>query len=301
MIFDCKINVMGGVFMFKEFDGKSVIIMSCSDCNIHCKHCYISYGGNFSADALCDIIMKLKPKYEIMINGTEPLLHKDFLDAYALAGYKSPITNGLVFKDNYDYISTLKEHGIEELRISYHFDLHDSISQVEKSYLEQLFKEIRKRGLKLCIMCSLTSQNYKLIPQYCKKALALGATAIKFTNFLSQGRAKNMDSHLILNDEQIADFFKILKQERNKYDKNTLEIRRCGSFGNDNKNKTHFKCDAGTSNVCITPDLKVYPCIFLCKKGYEIGYYEDGKIFVDDSFQNDGTKCLSKEILNSKN
>lgn len=287
--------------MYKEYEGNGIIVMGCSDCNVHCKHCYISYAGNFSGEQLCDIISNLKPKHnEIMINGSEPLMHKDFLKAYVIAGYKSPITNGLIFKNNYGYISTLKEYGIEELRISYHFDLHDKISAVSKTYLEDLFKEIRKRGLKLCIMCSLTSETYKFVPDYCARALEMGATAIKFTNFLSQGRAKNMDSKLILSNEQIAEFFEILKNERNKYDKNVLEIRRCGSFGNDMHNKTNFKCDAGTSMVCVTPDLKVYPCVFLCKKGYEIGYYENGKIFIDDDFKFDSTKCMAKEILNSK-
>lgn len=68
--------------------------MSCSDCNVRCRHCYISYAGNMSSKTLCDMISKLKDKYEILINGTEPLMHKDYVRAYALAGYKSPITNG---------------------------------------------------------------------------------------------------------------------------------------------------------------------------------------------------------------
>lgn len=109
-----------------------------------------------------------------------------------------------------------------------------------------------------------------------------------------------MDSNLILSQDQLNEFFDILKEERNKYDKNILEIRRCGSFGNDLRNKTNFKCDAGTNNIAVTPDFKVYPCIFLSKQGHEIGYYEDGKVYVDSDFIHDGSKCLAKEILNDR-
>ncbi|MBE7075309.1 MAG: radical SAM protein [Clostridiales bacterium] len=287
--------------MVKEFQGKYVTIMSCSDCNIKCKHCYISYGGNFSGDQLYEMVSTLQNKYEVMINGTEPLMHKEFLKSYKLINIKSPITNGLVFKDNYNYIDELKQCGINELRISYHFDLHEQISQVDKAYLENLFKEIRKRGLKLCLMCSITSNNYKNIPIYCKKAVALGATAIKFTNFLSQGRAKNLDSNLILSQKQIYEFFEIINEVRTVYDKNILEIRRCGSFGNDLNHKCNFKCDAGIGGVCITPDCNVYPCIFLCKKGNEIGYYKDGKIYIDTDLKFNSTTCMAKDILNNKN
>lgn len=138
--------------------------------------------------------------------------------------------------------------------------------------MEDLFKVIREKGLKLCLMCTITGLNYKLIPNYCKKAVELGATAIKFTNFISQGNARNLDSKLILNEEQLEEFFEIIYNQRQKYDKEVLDIRRCGSFGNDLIHKCNFHCTAGTITVCITPDLKVYPCIFQCKQGNEIGF-----------------------------
>lgn len=103
--------------MLQEFNGKRVIVMACSDCNIRCKHWYISYKGSFSGKELYELISNLIDIYKILINGTEPLIHKEFLPSYKLAGYKSPITNGLVFKDNLNYLDELKENGINEIRI----------------------------------------------------------------------------------------------------------------------------------------------------------------------------------------
>lgn len=284
--------------MKKEFNGDSVIIMSCSKCNANCKHCYISFDGNLDGSELYDMVSKLKDKYKIYINGTEPLMNKEFLKSYELATYDEPITNGLVFYNNYEYIDELKKVGIKEIRLSYHFDMHDIISPVKKEYLHELFEEIKKRGLDFVIMCSLSSSNYMKVPEYCAAAVKFGAKAIKFTNFISQGKAKELDQELMLKKEHYDEFFKLLHEMRDKYDKDVLEIRRCGSFGADTYGKSNFKCDAGIECVCITPDKKVYPCIFFCKEGNEIGYYDDGKIFITKEFINDGNKCLARSTYN---
>ena len=101
-----------------------------------------------------------------------------------------------------------------------------------------------------------------------------------------------------LSSENYREFFELLHKIRDKYDKNILEIQRCGSFGHDTYGKSNFLCDAGVDFVCITPDKKVYPCNFFCKPGNEIGYYKDGKIYITKEFKNDQTKCLAKETYN---
>ena len=60
----------------------------------------------------------------------------------------------------------------------------------------------------------------------------------------------------------------------------------------------NFSCPAGKDSVFITPNKKVYPCAFLAKPNNEIGYYENGKIFISDDFENDQTICLAKSQLN---
>ena len=282
----------------KIYNGENVVIMCAKTCNANCKHCYLSYEGDFDGDDLYAMVDKLKNRYKIMFNGSEPLMHKEYLKSYKLSGYTSPITNGLVFYNNFDYIDTLKEYGIDNLRISYHFDMHEQISPVPKNFLEELFKEIKKRNVKLTIMCSLSKLDYMNLEKYCKRAKDFGADAIKFTNFINQGKAKNMEQNLFLDKEDYDLFFKLLHKVRDKYDKNELEILRCGSFGKDTYGKSNFICDAGTNVVCITPDKKVYPCLFYCKPGNEIGYYKDGNIYITKEFKNDHTKCLAKEKYN---
>lgn len=80
-------------------------------------------GGNLEGSELYDMVEKLKDRYEIYINGSEPLINRDYLKSYELSQYGSPIINGLVFYNNFDYIDKLKSAGITNLRISYHFYL----------------------------------------------------------------------------------------------------------------------------------------------------------------------------------
>jgi len=280
------------------YEGEKVIIMSCSDCNVKCKHCYVSFKGNFTREKLLEVVNSLSERYKVGINGTEPLLHKEYLDAIKMVHQKRVLTNGLVFKDNYDYISELKEYGIDMFGISYHFDFHDSISIVSRDYLDKLFQEIIKRGVKVQVMTTITSNNYKKVPEYCEYCYNNGICSIRFTNFLRQGNANNLDEKLVLSDEERYEFFNIIDEMRDKYPLDKLIIKRCGSFGNNPYGKKNLVCPAGTDLAVITPDLQVYPCIFLAKPGNEIGFYKNGNIYISDNYTHDSSECKTLMKVN---
>ena len=256
------------------FNGKYVMLMSCSRCNVKCKHCYISYKNDFSPEELKKIACNLSKKYNIMINGAEPLVDLRYLESYPIINQKHILTNGFALINNYaETIENLKKNGIDNISISYHFDMHDKFSSINKKDLEDLFRKIILDGFKLRIMATITSENYKKIEDYCELAYKMGAKSIKFTNFVNQGKAKNLDNRLILTNEQKKEFFIKINNARTRYDKKDLLIERCGTFGKDltKTNDEHFKCGAGSELVVITPDKSVYPCVFLTSKGNEIG------------------------------
>ena len=124
-----------------EFNGNNVIIMTCSDCNIKCKHCYIGYSGNFDANALYNLCLKLKEKYNnIYLNGTEILLHEDFFDTIKLLKQDFILTNGLVLYKNEILMEKLHDIGIKHIDMSYHFGIHDDISVVNFCIIEDNVK-----------------------------------------------------------------------------------------------------------------------------------------------------------------
>ena len=283
----------------KEFDGSTVIIMTCSNCNVHCKHCYINYSGNFDAEELYNLCENLTQKHSVQLNGTEILLHPEYFKSLELVKYPYVLTNGLQLHKEPELIDELVKVGVKYVGMSYHFGIHEEISKVPRYIIEENIPKLRAKGILPELRTTLTSKNYLMISSMCEEAINMGAGAIKFTNYMKTGSAKNMPDDNILSQSQVDTFFKLLQEERRKYSKDTLLIRRCGTFGKDcTKCKSSFNCLAGRNMAVITPNMNVYPCIFLMEPGYEIGKVEDGKIWIYQDIDNDGHECLAKEVNN---
>lgn len=281
-----------------EYTGNEVTIMACSDCNTKCKHCYIGYSGNFTHDVLLELCLTLLKRYKVSLNGTELLLHPEYFDIMQLIEQDFIITNGLELSKNPALIHELCKIGIKYVGISDHFFIHETISSVNTEMIENLLKVLSANGFCADIRTTITSQNYNRLNEMCDLAYAMGASGIKFTNYIHAGAATELNEDNILLDEQLMEFFRQLEIARSRYDKSEFNIRRCGTFGYSNNGKFH--CPAINESVIITPDLKVYPCIFLARRGYEIGIVKNNKIFLYDQYQFDGKVCMAMQLLNKK-
>ena len=280
----------------KEYTGKTVKIMTCSKCNTKCKHCYINYSGDFDPDELYDLVKTLKKKYEVRLNGTEPLINEEYLKSFKLAEEEIVLTNGLVFKDNLELVDKIKDTGVKRICISYHFLLQELISSVKKEYLDEIIPKIREKGIDVELMCTISKLNYNRIIEFCDKAISLGANYIYFIEYMD----KNNLEGLSLTKEERNEFFKQLSEARDKYDKDVLMVTRCGNFNRDSyKYDKNFNCPAYNDMVVMTPDYKIYPCNFLISKEEEIGYYKDGKIYVVDNYECNPNECLYCKKQNS--
>lgn len=282
-----------------EYNGEKITVMACSKCNIDCEHCYISYKGNMTPEYLKNTVKNLSKKYKVEIIGSEILTDLDYLESYPIAGQDFLMTNGLALYQKPDLIKLLKEYGIKKIFMSYHFGIQDDISSVKIQQLEENIKNIHANGLKIRLYTTVTTKNYKLIHEVIESAKKYGVYSVRFTNYINQGNALNMNLSNILTEEQLNVFFNEIKTERQQNDINKMKITRCGSFGNGNSK--NFICYAGINNVVLTPDNSIYPCIFLAKPGYEIGYYDTQKVNILNKIDNDGKECAVKEICNNKN
>lgn len=279
---------------YKKYCGKTVKIMCCSMCNNKCSHCYINYSGNFDPDELLEIVNKLKNKFEVKINGTEPLLNERYLKSFKAAGEELVLTNGLVFKDNLDLVDKIIESGIKRICISYHFLIQKDISRVDSCYLDQLIPKIRKKGIDVELMCTISSNNYDRILDFCKKTVELGANYIYFIEYMSKEDSTNIvDKKYLLDNEMRKKFFQQLEFARKMYDMNTLMITRCGNFGlNPYSSNKNFYCPAYDNLVVMTPDYKIFPCNFLISESNEIGFYKNGDIFIKENYVSCNNNCL---------
>lgn len=282
-----------------EYTGKKVIFMLCSNCNVNCKHCYVSYTGNRNAKETLELVKKLKNKYEIFFNGTEILLDLDYLKCLKEVNQYSIMSNGILLA-NKEVRDKLRENGIKRIGISYHMEIHDEISIIKESFIIKLINTLVDEGFEVKLMTTITSKNYKNIIEYCKIAKKLRVHTIKFTNFLHLGNGNEMDENLILNKEQLNEFFDLLKEARSIFSKHDLNIARCGTFGMDNTHKCNFSCPAINNQVTITPDNKVYPCFFMAGVGSPIGELINDKIYLYEEISNNEKQCLTQEKFANK-
>lgn len=282
----------------KEYTGEKVTFLCTSACNINCSHCYVCYKGKRNPDELLELVKNLKDKYKIMLNGAEVLTDPEYLKSYKEIGQPWILSNGLaLLKPN--IIEKLKSNSITSVSMSYHFGIHDEISVVKYKQILEIIEILRANGLNYRFLTTITSKNYQLIEEMCKESYQLGAKGIMFTNFIRQGNGINLEE-LILTKQQLKEFFEYLKIVRSMYDKKNLIIERSGTFGMDEtSSNNHFCCEFGDNRIYITPDNNVYPCIFLTKPGYEIGKLIDGKIMVEEKYENNHDKCLVSELCNN--
>lgn len=264
-----------------EYDGKTIKIMTCSNCNMKCKQCYVAYTGNFESEKLFQVVGLLKSKYEILLNGTEPLIN-NYLDSFKISDEKFILTNGLVFKNNLNLVNDIKNAGINRICMSYQYEIQKDIDSVSLSYLDEIFPKIRDMGIDVEMMCTITSKNYNLLDEICEKAIKLKANYLYLLEYMYQGNAQSkMSGDLRLTDQMRENFFEDLKKVREKYDKYKLYIYRSGNMGDDNINHKKVVCGAGIDMVTMTPDYKIYPCNLLIDERFCIGYFDGEKVYID--------------------
>ena len=281
-----------------EYNGKSITIMCCSKCNVKCKHCYIEYTGNIPSKKLEEMVLKLKDKYEVSLNGTEILLNPNYLKAIKLLEQERILTNGIVIHNNDELLEKMKDSGIKWVCMSYHFDFHDLISPVKKEIVHDNIKRLKEKGFKVELMSTISSTNYRKVEEMVQKSIALGADCIRFTNLFNEGRTVDLDNKLLLTNDQINEFFDQFYQCKELYG-DMIKVRRSGTFSRDlRKDNSTYYCPANENTIALAPNYKVYPCPFLVREGYEIGEYNNGKIYIDELYENDNTRCMLHEILN---
>lgn len=201
---------------FIEYTGNAIKIMTCSNCNMKCTHCYIPYSGNFDSEQLLETVKTLKNKYKVLLNGTEPLLN-NYLASFKEAEEKFILTNGLIFKDNLDLVDKIKDAGITRICMSYQFAIQNDINSVGLNYLDDIFPKVRAKNIDVEAMCTITSKNYNLIETICEKAISLGANYLYFIEYMHDGSTKfNLNQNLKLTDGMREEFFKQLKIVRKK-------------------------------------------------------------------------------------
>ncbi|GEM_PF-2525233 len=283
---------------YEQYPGWQIIIMPTTVCNAGCKHCYLRNSSSLDPDQLMEMIKNFQSQgYNVYLNGSEPLANPDYLKAFKLADQKIAMTNGEIIYENPPYIYQIADAGIKTLGISYHFDMHKEWSKIPLRLAETALSIAQNAGINARVMTTITKPFIEKIPQYCSWCVERGYPEIRFTNFMSQGRAQTLDRQLILDADDRKRYYEIISEQREKYPIDVLRISSCGSFGA--CGTPNFSCMAMRDFVVLTPDLKVYPCFFQIEKGMECGVYENGHIFTKIGYTQPQNDCSALRLYNT--
>lgn len=285
---------------YTEFSGEKITICLTSACNIKCKHCYIDYSGAWDIQELKELIPIWRQKYKVSLNGAEPLTNLEYLNLYSLAGYHNIFTNGKAIVDNPNIMEHMKRNGIDHVAISYH--LGSEVSPLSTQMVERAIFLLVNSGFEVEIMTTISKQNYKQIDSICDKALELGAKQLYLLNYIKKGNGVNGDKYVLSADE-IKEFVTTMTRIREKYPKEQLYIQRAGLFDSQKYiTKDCFECYA-CRHAVITPEKKIYPCIFCIDANYQIGHLEGQTLLVSPSSIDAlplGNGCLACNIYNGQ-
>lgn len=275
------------------YNGKTVQIMAMSECPNHCAHCCIRYKGHIPFEQLDQMMDKYSKEYErVILNGTELMMDERYIALCDKYGQNFIYTNGNLL--NVESRAMLKKHGISRLSISLHYGIQEQISEYSLKEISDKIRETLADGFKVRVLCTISRDNYKLIPDIAAYVYSLGVKSLKFINMIKEGRAEGeVFEGTFLSKTELEEFFDILDETRKKYDKKDFYITRNGAFGDDEKHKNNFECPAGKDWIVLTPNHKVYPCNGLIYDEHCIGHWNDEGIFIDKEFRHDCKECMT--------
>ncbi|MFH1399617.1 MAG: radical SAM protein [Candidatus Woesearchaeota archaeon] len=276
---------------------KTAIVFANSQCNTQCNHCYVPLLGERDPGELVDIVHALQAQdFAVTIAGTETLLNPGYLDAYQAAGQHYLLTNGLLLLQQPDLFERMHNKGIDDLRISLHFGIHELLGCVPESQVREAIELSQKEGFKVVLNTVIADKNYQYADGMCQEAKAIGMDGIHFIRYLPIGRGEFLSGVKTLTPEQRVDFFNIIMQARAVLPKKDLEIVIHGNFGPRRDTKGEIMatrdeyCPAGREQFVITPDNIVYPCPFFMNTS--IGVVDDTFTVRVEPFNVLRTRCL---------
>lgn len=247
----------------------SVFIELTNRCNFSCPFCYIN--NNDSADSTLPRWDELKEEIDFLISkgmlycilsGGECLLYPDFKELYLYLKKKGVLvtvfTNGYLLNERFfdlfeqymPYKIEISIYGIDDVS----YKLTTNTKYIDSNRLFDNILELKKRGI--YVVCktpvtSLTEQIYPSIMAWCDEKevpFYLGYEMIE--TYSGHSRSQFEASKVLIN--------KLRKEDNEAFWNNESMMRMAFQ---DEKKKIQFDCSAGRTEIHISADNKILPCM----------------------------------------
>jgi radical SAM protein with 4Fe4S-binding SPASM domain len=253
---------MDNVCLFRNSGGTPRVLWEItSQCNLRCRHCYISKGEKElpwpEVKQIADSLSNLGIQ-EVILSGGEPLLRNDIFEIvaylYKLGHGVDVCTNGTLLTD--DAVRELS-HYLSEISVS--LDgctslLYERMRGETESFSKvvQGIEALGKYGCQVHIITVVTAINYDYLPEIVRLAYQLGSASITLLGLVDQA------TPLRLAAEQKAFVQTLIRDLQQQYQ---------GKFAVNSKrifdSPPFHKCRAGLNVFGIDASGNLLPCILL--------------------------------------
>lgn len=248
-------------------------------CNKRCRHCY--QNEHHSHDLpLTDLQLVLSRMEEALIKwdrkgslsftGGEPFVRQaelfslmdevDRIDAFA---YYDILTNGSLISDDVA-IALKKQTKLRRVQVSLEGatpETNDAI-RGDGSYAETLnsIRTIKKHGLIVSVMTTLSKMNYGEIPQLIELLNREGVDTFAMERLIPEGRGEQFSDKL-LSPKELVELYKRVYYMRSKHNGTRLLMYRpLFALVAPEDPDVGALCSVGNNALTIMPDGMVYPC-----------------------------------------
>jgi len=257
-----------------------IITRNCNGNCIFCgvEHKSLQFEKEIKLENIKKIIDILYDNNVLRINffGGEPTVYPDIIEAVKYAKkrefYTTLITNGIVWKENFD---ELKEY-LNGIAVSLHGlkESHCMLARVNDNLYNRTLKNIKKisdLGIPLTINMTVTASNFLDIPKFVDELMTkYNISGFAFNRYIpNPDLPENIRKSMLLNEEQINESLKLIDLKKNEYKDTTfkyaIHFPLCIV-----KDKRMLKyvgdCGFGQNYISVDCDGNVQPCSYM----YEI-------------------------------
>lgn len=267
----------------------------------------------------------VKPKFNIIISGGEPLLNSNFSEIFEYILSREPneivvTTNGTLITDK--VIETFKKVTDCKLTVqvsldSINEDEHNNIRGATFAYKKAIegIKKLVDNGIFTSIRATVTPKSFNDMEAIVKNAILLGTRRVGLSTIVPVGRAAVLDKDLFFIGDSKLDFINKYKELREKYGDKIEVVTHEPQKACLNSNitlvdseKWHFGgCTAGIGQMNMDYNGDITPCALLGvpitnlnqKSVEEAQYdYENSELIRDLLNKNYKGKCASCNYKN---
>jgi MoaA/NifB/PqqE/SkfB family radical SAM enzyme len=272
-----------------------VLNSKCSQC---CKGCYLesqrAYPDRDWKLAISDLKSLSQKSRSIFLTGSDILSYEGVEKLFPYSNQTILLGNAISIPERESTLKKISENS------KVRFVMITSPSSVNiqannQQPIKTAVTSVKKSGLEPVLTFVIGMNNYQNIESFANEAIESG---VKYTRFIRYMPLSEEHKPKFLDDSHMGEFLSQIRRLREKISRDKLYIRVDGLFGTEWRKEKGKTCSAGTNDLLIGLDNRIYPCEFLARKEFVLGKFENGIITLERKLiELSDYDCKAKQIF----